>query len=137
MSEEQHLQPRQYFAVFAALMVLLALTIVLAMRHLGAANTPVAMAVATAKALLVMTYFMHLRHAAKLTWLFALASAFWLALLIAGTLNDYESRDWFTGRLGNVAPPDVTAAVGESIASEATEDTTPAPDVRRSASERP
>ncbi|HEX3869975.1 MAG TPA: cytochrome C oxidase subunit IV family protein [Pirellulales bacterium] len=135
MSGEGNLGPRQYFGVFAALMVLLLVTILLAMKHLGPANTAVAMSVATLKTFLVMAYFMHLRYAAKLAWLFAAGSAFWLAILIAGTFNDYDSRDWFTGRLGNVAPPEVTGAVGESIAAEAKQSSTPATSVDRPASE--
>ncbi|HEX4129259.1 MAG TPA: cytochrome C oxidase subunit IV family protein [Pirellulales bacterium] len=103
MSEHQpHVTVKQYYGVFVALMVLLVVTILLAMVHLGALNTPVAMTVATIKTVLVMTYFMHLRYAARLVWLFAGAGAVWMAMLVGGTLNDYESRGWFTGRLGSV-----------------------------------
>jgi cytochrome c oxidase subunit 4 len=112
MSEHKHMTLGQYFGVFAALMVLLVVTVLLAEVNLGSMNTTVAMVVATVKALLVITYFMHLRYAATLTWLFALSSGLWLILLIAGILNDYDSRDWFTGRLGDLP---VSTAPVESV----------------------
>lgn len=83
-----------YFAVFAALMVLTALTVWAAYQHLGVWNTPVALAIAVAKALLVALIFMHLRSAPRLTILVIAASLLWLAILIVITVSDYATRPW-------------------------------------------
>ncbi|HWB00149.1 MAG TPA: cytochrome C oxidase subunit IV family protein [Pirellulales bacterium] len=131
----QHVTVRQYFGVFIALMVLLALTVLLAMRHLGKFNTPVAMAVATLKTVLVVTYFMHLRYSSRLVWLFAASGMAFMVILFAGTFNDYDSRDWFTGRLGSV--PETADSIDRSHVSEWRSDSIRAPELRREASERP
>ncbi len=85
---------RPYFAVFAALMALTALTVWAAFQPLGVWNTPVALAIAVAKALLVALVFMHLRSSPRLTLLVAAASLLWLAFLILITVSDYLTRSW-------------------------------------------
>jgi cytochrome c oxidase subunit IV len=81
-----------YYRVFAALMVLLVLTLVAAARDLGEWNVVIAITIAVIKALLVLLYFMHLRWSTKLVQLFAGAALFWLAILFAITLGDYFTR---------------------------------------------
>lgn len=81
-----------YYRVFVALAVLLVLTIGVAFVDLGWWNTPIAMAIATAKALLVMAFFMHLATSAALTRLFAAAGFAWLAIMLGLTLADYLTR---------------------------------------------
>jgi cytochrome c oxidase subunit IV len=83
-----------YLGVFTALMVLTALTVWASFQHLGVWNTPVALAIAVAKALLVATVFMHLRHSPRLTIFVVSASILWLAVLIVITASDYLSRTW-------------------------------------------
>ena len=83
-----------YFAVFAALMVLTALTVWAAYQHLGVWNTPVALAIAVAKALLVALVFMHLKSAPRLTLVVVVGSLLWLAFLILITASDYATRSW-------------------------------------------
>ena len=83
-----------YFGVFAILMVLTALTVWAAFQHLGVWNTPVALAIAVTKALLVALIFMHLRGSPKLTAIVVSASLAWLAILIVITLSDYLTRSW-------------------------------------------
>ena len=63
-----------------------------ALFDLGAANFPIAMGIATAKMVLIILYFMHVRYSEKLTWVFSTAAFFWLLILIVGTLNDYFTR---------------------------------------------
>ena len=84
--------PKLYFAIFAALIVLTGATVVVARLDLGAANDVVALTIAVVKALLVMIFFMHLRHSTRLTVLTAMAGFFWLAILILITMSDYVSR---------------------------------------------
>jgi len=92
--------PRIYVRIFVALLVLTAVTVGAALMDLGggrlnAANVLVAMTIAVAKGLLVVLYFMHVRYAGRLTWIFVGAGVFWLAILIVLTLADYLSRGWF------------------------------------------
>ena len=74
--------------VLAALMVLLAMTMGLAMidldRYLPGHgwSTAVALAIASAKALLVLAYFMHLKYSNHLATIFAGAGFLWLSILI-------------------------------------------------------
>ena len=90
---KEHLVPRQvYFSVFAALMVLTALTVWVAFFDLGPLNTVVAMGIAVIKATLVVLYFMHLRWSSKLSQVVLVAGLFWFLILIALTFSDYLTR---------------------------------------------
>jgi cytochrome c oxidase subunit 4 len=93
---EHHVVPLSiYYWNFAALMVLLVLTLVAAMFDLGEFNTIIAMTIAVAKAVLVVLFFMHLRWSTPLVRTFAVAAIFWLIILFTLTLDDYFSRPWF------------------------------------------
>ena len=83
-----------YFAVFAALMALTGLTVWAAFQHLGIWNTPLALAIATTKAVLVALIFMHLRSSPKLTAIVVGTSVAFLAILILITASDYLTRAW-------------------------------------------
>jgi cytochrome c oxidase subunit 4 len=83
-----------YLAVFAALMVMLVLTVAAAEVDLGALNTPIALTIAIAKMVLVLLYFMHLRWGSRLNWVIVASGFFWLAVMIAGTMDDVISRGW-------------------------------------------
>jgi cytochrome c oxidase subunit 4 len=84
--------PKMYLAVFGALLVLTLVTWLVAQVDLGWANDVVALAIAVTKALLVILFFMHVRHSTRMTAITALAGFFWLAILIFLTLNDYGTR---------------------------------------------
>ena len=86
-----------YYAIFAALMILTAITVGIAYLDLGALNVPVAFAIATVKATLVILFFMHVRHSTRLTWVIIIGSFLWLGVLFALTLSDYISRYWILG----------------------------------------
>jgi cytochrome c oxidase subunit 4 len=85
---------KTYVLVFVSLIGLTLLTTGVAFIDLGAFNTVVALVVAFCKMLLVIFFFMHLRHSGGLTRIVLLAGFFWLALLIAFTLTDYHTRSW-------------------------------------------
>jgi cytochrome c oxidase subunit IV len=85
-----------YYAVFAALMLLLALTVVAARFDLGRFGLIVAAGIAGVKALLILLFFMHVRYSRPLTWLVAGAAFFWLAILLGLTLADYGTRAWYS-----------------------------------------
>jgi len=82
-----------YVAIFAALMVLLVVTVAVAWIDLGPLNFPLAVAIATTKAVLIILYFMHVRYSRPLTWVMAGASVAWLAILFGLTYSDYWTRD--------------------------------------------
>jgi cytochrome c oxidase subunit IV len=83
-----------YFVVFVALMVFTGLTVWAAYQHLGIWNTPVALGIATAKAVMVALIFMHLKSSPKLTALVVGSSILFLAILILITASDYLTRAW-------------------------------------------
>ncbi len=86
--------PRVYWAVFGVLLVLTLITTGVAFLDLGVLNIVVAMTIAVGKASLVVLYFMHVRHSARLTWVFIGAGVLWLAILMALTLSDVLTRHW-------------------------------------------
>ncbi|HXE79406.1 MAG TPA: cytochrome C oxidase subunit IV family protein [Vicinamibacterales bacterium] len=93
--EHEHIVPRSlYYAVFAALMVLTALTVGVAFIDLGPLNVVVAIGVAVVKAALVVLFFMHVKYSSRLVQLVVIASVFWLLILFAITLADYLTRGW-------------------------------------------
>jgi cytochrome c oxidase subunit IV len=83
---------RTYFGVFGALILLTFVTTGVAYLDLGVLNTPMALAIAVAKAFLVMMFFMHLRQGDFLTKVFAGAGVLWLAHLLIFMLSDYLTR---------------------------------------------
>ncbi|HEY3119568.1 MAG TPA: cytochrome C oxidase subunit IV family protein [Vicinamibacteria bacterium] len=81
-----------YIAVFVALLVGTGLTVWVSTLELGVWNTPVALAIAVTKAMLVILFFMHVKYSPRLVWVALGAAFFWLVQMIAGTLADYLSR---------------------------------------------
>lgn len=79
--------------LFAVLMLLLLATVGASYLPIGRLHLPLAMTIASVKAALILTYFMHLRYSTHLVRVFASAAFVWLAILILLTLNDYASRD--------------------------------------------
>lgn len=99
-----HIMPvRTYLLVFAGLMVLLAITVTVGYIDFGPLNKVVTITVATIKAGLIMTYFMHLIHSKKLTWLFAGLGFFFLIIMLLITLSDYAARGTIQGPFGPAA----------------------------------
>jgi cytochrome c oxidase subunit 4 len=84
--------PSTYWLVFAALMVLLALTVIAARFDAGALSIIVMLTIAIIKALLIVLYFMHVRYSARMVWLFAGASFFWVLIMFVFLFADYLTR---------------------------------------------
>ncbi len=97
-----HSQPRiaVYLATYVALLIGLAATVGLAYLSLGPLNVAAMLAVAFAKAALVVLVFMHVLHAPSLTRIVVIGGLVWLAILIAFAMADYLSRDWIPTRAG-------------------------------------
>jgi cytochrome c oxidase subunit 4 len=77
------------------LLGLLALTTFAAYLPLGAANTVVALIIATIKGTLIAAIFMELRESRSVTLAFAGAGFFWLAIMLWLTFADYATRPNF------------------------------------------
>ena len=85
---------RSYFVIFALLMLCTYLTWQVAFFDLGVFNSVVALGIAVFKATLVILFFMHVRHGARLTWVVLVGAVFWLALMLGVTMSDYLTRGW-------------------------------------------
>lgn len=92
--------PKIYIAILLALMVLTAITILVAFQDLGPFNDIVALGIAITKASLVVLYFMHVRHSSPFTKLVVVSGFVWLVFLISLTLADYFTRGWIHPQLG-------------------------------------
>jgi cytochrome c oxidase subunit IV len=84
---------KEYFIVFGALMALVIITI-------AAAQLPipepfsflVALTIAIIKAVLVILFFMHVKDASRITWVFCGSAFLWLVIMLALTFGDYMTR---------------------------------------------
>lgn len=83
-----------YFLVFGVLMLGTALTVFAAFQDLGMFNAPIALIIATIKAICVILIFMHVKDSSRLTKITVLAAAFWLGILLVLTMSDFLSRNW-------------------------------------------
>jgi cytochrome c oxidase subunit 4 len=81
-----------YWGIFGALVFLTFLTVLVSYYDFGSANIVIAMAIATAKAGLVATFFMHLRHDNLFNTLTFLAAFLFLAIFILLTYDDIGRR---------------------------------------------
>jgi cytochrome c oxidase subunit 4 len=86
--------PRIYVVIFIALLVGTALTVAASYVNLGIFNPIVALAIACAKATLVVLFFMHVKYSSKLTKLTVFCGLFTFLALIGMTMADYISRAW-------------------------------------------
>src|SRR5215210_9216690 len=94
-SAPHHITPLStYLLVFAALAAGTLLTWFASTIDLGWANTPVALLIATTKAVLVILFFMHVIHSTRLTWVVVIGSFVWLGVLFVLTFADYLTRIW-------------------------------------------
>ena len=92
----EHILPiRLYVTIWAALLCLTVITAAVAFVDLGPFNTVVALVIASAKALLVVLFFMHVKYTReKMTKVVFVAAIFWLLILLTLCLADYTTRLW-------------------------------------------
>ncbi|MEO6805645.1 MAG: cytochrome C oxidase subunit IV family protein [Edaphobacter sp.] len=86
--------PAQYGIVYAALLLGTALTVIAAEIDLGPMNPVIALGIASAKAVIVILFFMHVKYQSKLVKLTVASGFFTFLVLITMTLSDYMSRAW-------------------------------------------
>jgi cytochrome c oxidase subunit IV len=94
----EHIVPvRIYVTIFLALLFGTALTVMAAFYDFPwQFNTIIALTIASVKATLVVLYFMHVRYSSRLIWVVMASALFWMALLFALTLSDYNTRHWLS-----------------------------------------
>ena len=94
MSEhsEHIVSPNIYVAIFLALILGTGLTVWAAFQNFGLFNIVIALGIASTKATLVVLFFMHARYSPKRTQLVIVCAIFWLAIMLALTLADYQTR---------------------------------------------
>jgi cytochrome c oxidase subunit 4 len=81
-----------YYEVAACLGALLAATVIAAQFDLGPWNGAIALAIAFAKAALIVVYFMHLGYGSPLLRIFAASGLIWLAIMMTFTFSDALTR---------------------------------------------
>jgi len=91
---------KTYLLVFVALLALAAATIGAAFINLQPFNNLVALAIAVTKAVLILSFFMHLKYSSRLTLVVAGMGFFWLIILFVITLGDYMARGSIPGMFG-------------------------------------
>jgi cytochrome c oxidase subunit 4 len=92
MSNETTGVRRTGLAVYIALVLLTAVTVLVSYVNLGLMNVVVALLIASVKASLVALFFMNLKSEDRLVWGFALVPIAFLALIMFGTLVDTMLR---------------------------------------------
>jgi cytochrome c oxidase subunit 4 len=109
-----HISPKStYYTIFGTLMVMTAVTVLVAFVNIGILNFPIALTIAIFKATLVVLFFMHAKYSSRLTKLVVGSAFFFLGVLLMLTMTDYMSRGWYTSPRGtttagtqpNVGPP--------------------------------
>jgi cytochrome c oxidase subunit 4 len=114
-----------YWGIFGALVFLTFLTVLVSYYDFGSANIVIAMAIATAKAGLVATFFMHLRHDNLFNTLTFLAAFLFLAIFILLTYDDIGRRGEVDNDYGGTVKAQTgQAAPGGEPATSATADET-------------
>jgi len=107
-SHEQHghhiLPKATIYKVFFALCVLTVLTVAVIFIDAGPLNVPIALGIAIVKAMLVVLYFMGLKHDSKVNVLTFIVACIFVVVFISFTMLDTAYR----GDLGNVAPEPIS-----------------------------
>src|SRR5436305_282483 len=98
MSDHQNDHPvdsvKTYAIILLSLLCLTILTTAVAYVDLGAFSTVIALGIACTKMMLVVLFFMHVRHSTKLTKLVIIGGFAWLLVLLLMVMTDFATRDW-------------------------------------------
>src|SRR5580704_19158035 len=81
-----------YVGILAILVAFTLLTVAVASVHLGPLNLAVAIAIASAKATLVVMFFMHLKYDNKFNATIVICSLMFIGVFFAYTMNDTDTR---------------------------------------------
>lgn len=90
-----HISPvKTYITVFATLLVLTAATVWAAFQNFGPFNDLVAMAIAGAKATVVVLFFMHVKYSSKLIGMVVIGTVIFLSILFIFLMLDGHFATW-------------------------------------------
>jgi cytochrome c oxidase subunit 4 len=81
-----------YVGILAILVMFTLLTVAVASIHLGPLNLAVAIAIASAKATLVVMFFMHLKYDNRFNATIVIISLLFIGVFFAYTMNDTDTR---------------------------------------------
>ena len=92
-----HSSTRTYLMIWAALIILTLTTVgaaALPLKEWGleAWHTPIGLAIAVAKAVLIVLFFMHALESGRLVWMVIAVVVLFLAIMWSFTLADFASR---------------------------------------------
>lgn len=90
-----HSHVKSYLTVYVVLLVLVIATVAAAFTPLGPLAFPVCMAIAVAKAFLIIWIFMHVKDETPLIRVFAFVGFTWFGILLTFLLSDYLTRTGF------------------------------------------
>jgi len=99
-----------YLLIFGGLLVMTIVTVGASFIDFGAANTIIAVIIATVKASLVATFFMHLRHDKPFHTLVLVSGLLFLSFLFLFTLSDNGTRNDVDEMHGKPIEKEVPAA---------------------------
>lgn len=83
---------RTYTLTWLALLALALATTLIGFLNLGPFSMGIAILIATAKAALVVAFFMHGRYESKLIHVIIAAGVIWFMIMVSSTLGDYITR---------------------------------------------
>jgi cytochrome c oxidase subunit 4 len=94
-----------YIGILAILVTFTLLTVAVASVHLGPLNLAVAILIASAKATLVVMFFMHLKYDNRFNATIVICSLMFIGVFFAYTMNDTETRGELDDAQGSMVLP--------------------------------
>ena len=89
---EHIVSTKTYYLIWAALMLLTALTFGISFVDLGVWSSVIAVVIACTKATMIALIFMHMRYADRVTQVVGVAALFWLGIMFVLTATDFFTR---------------------------------------------
>ena len=85
---------KAYTWTFVALLVLALATTLIGFLDLGPFSMVIAVTIATAKAILIASFFMHALYESKVIRVILAGGVIWFLIMVSLTLGDYMTRGW-------------------------------------------
>lgn len=85
---------KTYLFVWIGLLLLATATTLIGYLDLGPFNMPIAIAIATAKATLIVMFFMQAKAEPRVIQIIIAAGVLWILFMVTNTLGDYITRGW-------------------------------------------
>lgn len=85
---------KTYTWTFLALLALALLTTLIGFLDLGPFSMVIAVTIATAKAVLIASFFMHALYKSKVIRVILAGGVIWFLIMVSLTLGDYMTRGW-------------------------------------------